>query len=251
MVDLKIYPDKNALNQAALQIFIDLADVSIREQGSFSVALSGGSTPRSLYQALAKPENARRLDWEHIHLFFGDERHVPLNHPDSNFRMVQESLLDRILIPNENVHRVRAEIDVHRAARAYEETLRTHFKGEWPCFDLVLLGMGADGHTASLFPKSAGLKEEKSWFIANYAPEMETWRLTLTKNAINHARNILVVVQGEDKAQMLAEVLEGGHHPVETPIQMISPKNGRMVWLVDHDATQQLSGGFRTGGSDG
>lgn len=251
MMNVRIFPDKAALTQAALQTFIDLAETSINESGAFSVALSGGSTPRSLYQALGRPENASRLDWANIYLFFGDERHVPPSHPESNLRMVQESLLNAVLIPGENVHRVRAEMDVHRAARAYEATLRTHFKGEWSCFDLVLLGMGADGHTASLFPNSAGLQEEKHWFIANHAPEMDTWRLTLTKNAINHARNILVLVQGEEKAQMLAEVLEGEHHPEETPIQMISPHSGQMYWLVDRDAAKFLSREYSSFGSSG
>ncbi len=240
MVEIQKYHDKNKMIQEAAELFINLAAESIEERGVFSAALSGGSTPQPLYHLLGESKLEKQLDWNHIHLFFGDERYVHSEHPDSNFRMVKENLLDQIVIPQENVHRVPTEMDPRMAAFSYEEQLRTFFAGEWPHFDLILLGMGADGHTASLFPHSAGLNEEHRWFIANYAPGMEKWRLTLTKNAINNARQILVMVSGADKAHVLAEVLEGKSPDVK-PIQLISPIDGSMTWMVDQDAGSLLS----------
>ncbi|MFW5714112.1 MAG: 6-phosphogluconolactonase, partial [Brevefilum sp.] len=201
---------------------------------------SGGSTPEPFYRGLADRANQTRLDWRNIHFFWGDERPVPPDHPDSNFGMAREVLIGQVPILEENVHRVPAEMDVRMAAFSYEEVLRDFFDGEWPRFDLVLLGMGEDGHTASLFPKSAGLNEEQRWFIANYAPGLETWRLTLTKHAINASREIWVLVQGKSKAARLAEALTGPHDPWENPIQLIAPEDGELVWMVDEDAAQKL-----------
>lgn len=241
MIEIQEYHDKRQMIQAAADLFINFAAESIKERGVFSVALSGGSTPQPLYRLLSEPQNKKYLDWDHIHLFFGDERHVPPAHPDSNFRMVKESFLTQVTIPKANIHRVPAEMEPRIAAFRYEDELRTFFKDEWPQFDLILLGMGSDGHTASLFPHSAGLNEEYRWFIANYAPEMDKWRLTLTKNVINHARQILVLVSGSDKAQVLAEVLEGTKHPEDRPIQLISPIEGKLIWMIDEAAGSQLS----------
>jgi 6-phosphogluconolactonase len=154
--------------------------------------------------------------------------------------MVQEQLLMSVAIPEENIHRVPAEAEIRMAAFQYEEELRSYFDGEWPRFDLILLGMGEDGHTASLFPCSAGLNEEQRWFIANFAPQQETWRLTLTKNAINGARQIMVVVQGENKAAMLSQVLMGERDPQMKPIQLIEPKDGKMIWLLDQQSAKFL-----------
>lgn len=238
---IKVFPNLDDLSKAAAEYFIKLADKSIRKRGYFSVALSGGSTPKPLYNALGSPDQEGRLDWENIHFFWGDERCVPPDHPNSNYRMVREEMLSNITIPEENIYRVPAELEPHVAASSYEETLRGFFNGEWPRFDLVLLGMGGDGHTASLFPHSAGLNEEQRWFIANDAPELDTWRLTLTKNAINAARHIAVIVAGESKAEVLVDVLEGDYQPDVTPIQLIAPKNGQMVWFLDQAAAKKLS----------
>jgi len=241
---LKIYPDFGTLTKAAVEETVRLGNEAIRQQGRFSIALSGGSTPAPFYRALAQLANRKRLDWGHIHLFWGDERPVPRDHPESNYRMAKETLIDPVGIPEANVHRVPAEMDVRLAACSYEEALRDFFEGDWPRFDLALLGMGADGHTASLFPHSAGLNEAQRWFIANYAPVRETWRLTLTKPAINAARAIWVLVRGESKAQKLAEVLAGPQDPAANPIQLISPEEGEMVWWVDEAAAQKLPEGF-------
>jgi 6-phosphogluconolactonase len=240
MRDIKIFQDSQALIDTAVDFFLALAEESIAARGLFTVVLSGGSTPKPVYRALGTDANHKRVAWDKIYLFWGDERHVPPDHPDSNYRMVKEQLLQEVAIPAENIHRVPAEMDIRLAACSYEESLREFFAGEWPRFDLVMLGMGEDGHTASLFPHSAGLNEQHRWFIANHAPQQEVWRLTLSKKAINSARNILVLVRGASKARMLKDVLTGPHDPDDKPIQLISPREGRMLWLVDNQAGSQL-----------
>ncbi len=240
MPEVRVYSSHTRMSEAAVEMFVGLALSAIEARGLFTVALSGGSTPEPVYAGLAAPEMADILPWEHVHLFWGDERHVPPDDSDSNYRMVRESLLSMIEIPEANVHRVRAEMDARMAAFDYEERLRAVFGDEWPVFDLVFLGMGTDGHTASLFPHSAGLNEEQRWFIANRAPELDAWRLTLTKNAINAARQILVLVVGESKAERIYQVLEGLHQPEDQPIQLINPEDGRMTWLLDEAAAAEL-----------
>ena len=240
MSRVEVVPTKAEMIHQAVEYFIRSAEEAIQRDGVFTAALSGGGTPAPVYQALADPANRDRVDWAHVQLFLGDERHVPPTDPQSNFRMVKEALLDRIDIPEGNVHRVPAEMEVRMAAFQYEEDLRQFFSGEWPVFDLIFLGMGGDGHTASLFPQSAGLNEDFRWFIANFAPSMDTWRLTLTAPAINAARNVLVLVAGEGKAARLNAVLNGPKDPREMPIQMIEPAAGEMVWLVDEAAASLL-----------
>lgn len=240
MCDLEIFPDADAMIAAAADLFVRLASQSITKRGVFSVALSGGSTPEPLYRTLSSPQYNAQVVWDKVHLFWGDERHVPADDPQSNYRMTYENLISRVPIPDRNVHRVPAEMEGQAAATTYEADLRRFFKGDWPQFDLVLLGMGEDGHTASLFPHSAGLLEEQRWFIPNFAPERETWRLTLTKNAINAARYILVLVKGASKASMLAEVFTQPNAPTEKPIQLIAPENGIMLWMADEAAASKL-----------
>ena len=242
---IEVFPAFASLTSTAVEAFIGLAHQSMAERGRFSLALSGGGTPEPLYRALADPAYRTRIIWEQIHLFWGDERPVPPNDPESNYRMAQDALISRVPIPADNVHRVPAELDVRIAAFSYEEILRDFFEGAWPRFDLVLLGMGTDGHTASLFPQSAGLNEEQRWFIANFAPKRETWRLTLTRHAINAARNIWVLVQGESKADKLAEVLTGQRDPWINPIQWIDPGDGALVWWVDGAAARRLPSAMR------
>jgi len=237
---IKIYPDFGKITNAAVEAFVLFSNKAICQRGRFTVSLSGGSTPRPFYHALGEPATRLRMDWAHMHFFWGDERPVPPEHPDSNFRMVKEALIDPVAIPEANIHRVPAEMDVRLAAFSYEEVLRDFFEGDWPRFDLILLGMGKDGHTASLFPESAGLNEEYRWFIANLAPKRQTWRLTLTKHAINAAREIWVLVQGEAKAEKLAEVMADAKDPWENPIQLVHPEEGELTWWVDAAAAQKL-----------
>lgn len=240
MTSIQVFPDTSAQTQAAIDLFYTSARSAIEERGVFSVALSGGSTPKMLYTGLAEPDRQEGVDWANIHLFFGDERHVPPDHPDSNFLMVNNTLFEKVSIPAENVHRVKAEMEPRMAAFSYEDELRAFFSDEWPRFDLVLLGMGNDGHTASLFPKTAGLNEEQRWFIANPLPSQGGWRLTLTKHAINEARKVVVLVSGGSKAEMVSEVLTGSYDPLHKPIQLISPTAGEMIWLLDRAAASRL-----------
>jgi 6-phosphogluconolactonase len=235
-----VISEKEEWVNTAAALFIDRAAANIADHGYFSVALAGGGTPAPLYAALASPENRDRVQWEKIHLFWGDERHVPANDSQSNYRLVKEDLLDAVPIPDANIHRVRTEMDVRLAAFAYEEVLRQFFHGDWPRFDLVLLGMGEDGHTASLFPHSAALNEDHRWFVANYAVEKESWRLTLTLNAINAARLVVVLVRGESKAERLRAVFTTPKDPWKMPIQAVSPINGEMIWLMDREAARLL-----------
>jgi 6-phosphogluconolactonase len=244
MSSIQVFPDSNTQTKAAIDLFITSAQAAIEERGVFSTALSGGSTPRKLYAGLADPERQDDLDWRNIHLFFGDERHVPPDHPDSNFLMVHEVLLSKVCIPDANIHRVKAELDPRLAAFNYEEELRGFFASEWPRFDLVLLGMGEDGHTASLFPGTAGINEEQRWFIANHVPKQGAYRLTLSKNAINAARKIVVLVSGRSKAKKLTEVLQAKSPADENPILLIAPRDGEMLWLLEREAANQLPDGL-------
>ena len=204
-----------------------------------TVALSGGSTPKSLYSLLA----SKNLQWEKIQFFFGDERHVPPADPDSNYKMANEALLSKAPIPPQNVFRVPAENpDAEAAALAYEKTIRDFFKlkpGEFPRFDLILLGLGPDGHTASLFPGSRALQEKNRIFVANWVEKFETRRLTFTFPALNNAATVIFLATGKEKAPVVKDILE---NPASTlPAAQVRPANGRVLWLVDRAAASQLT----------
>jgi 6-phosphogluconolactonase len=238
-VDAKILPDSAALAQAAAQEFHKVAEAAVQARGRFSVALSGGNTPRAIYSLLASEH--KELPWDRIHIFFGDERHVPPDHPDSNFRMASESLLSKVPIPENNVHRIRAELDADAAATEYEQELVTFFhlgNHDWPRFDLIDLGIGEDGHTASLFPGSKALTETSRRVVANWVEKFKTFRITLTFPVLNHAAEVVFLVSGADKAQILSEVLRPGAQ--KYPAQGVQPENGRLLWLVDQDAGSLL-----------
>src|ERR1700704_1924596 len=210
-VEVKIVPDNTTLARTAAQEFSRLAELTVKEQGRFSVALSGGNTPRSVFALLAAEH--QNLPWNGIHVFFGDERHVPPAHPDSNFYMASESLLSKVAIPEENIHRIRAELDPDVAARDYDNQLREYFHlidHDWPRFDLVFLGLGDDGHTASLFPDSSALSDTTNRVTANWVEKLKTYRITLTFPVLNHAAEVVFLVSGESKAQILSDVLRPG-----------------------------------------
>jgi 6-phosphogluconolactonase len=234
------------LFHAAAEEFIHAARTAIGAQGRFTVALSGGSTPKALYSLLA----AKYTDfaWNRVFLFFGDERHVPPTDPESNYRMVNESLLTRIAIPAENVFRVPAENpDANAAASEYEAQLRRFFElrsgdrpGEFPRFDLILLGMGPDGHTASLFPDSAGLEEQSRLVIANWVAKFNSHRITFTFPVLNRAAEVMFLASGPDKADMLHQVLEGKSTP-PLPSQRVQPSDGKLLWMLDEAAAAKLT----------
>ncbi len=240
--DLHVVADAAQLAEEASRFFVQRASEAIAARGVFRVALSGGSTPRALYERLAGEQS---VDWAHVHLFFGDERHVPPDHPDSNYRMVKEALLSRAPIPDANVHRIRTELqDAAEAANDYERAVRSAFglaQGAWPRFDLVLLGMGPDGHTASLFPDTPVLHERSRIASAVWVVPMQTWRVTLTPPVLNQARAVLFLVSGAEKAETLRAVLEGPADPDRLPAQLIAPTAGATHWFVDAPAAARLT----------
>jgi 6-phosphogluconolactonase len=241
---LRVFASPAELCDAAREEFVARARAAIAERGRFMVALSGGSTPRALYQSLAQVE----LEWERVHFFFGDERAVAPNHADSNYRMAHEALFARAPIPTRNLHRIRTEhaatsAGANLAALEYENALRQAFtddREEFPRFDLVLLGLGDDGHTASLFPGTLALGERERWVVATWVEKLASFRVTLTVPVINDARCVLFLVAGAGKAQVLHDVLEGPQRPDELPAQAIAPAYGELVWFADRAAAGAL-----------
>jgi 6-phosphogluconolactonase len=239
--NVSVFDTPDQVAQAAAERFVNHSVASIRERGSFAVALAGGSTPRRAYELMGENEFKSRVDWSRVYLFFGDERMVPPSSPESNYHMVNEALLTRITIPTANVHRIIGETTPAASAVSYEAELRSFFGAvEWPRFDLVLLGMGADGHTASLFPGSAALKEETKWVVTTRQPQTGQDRISLTLPVLNHATRVTFIVTGKEKAATLERVLRGGAANEELPAQRIRPVNGVLEWLVDRPAAAAL-----------
>lgn len=239
--EVQVYADAPALMQAAAEEVVTLATAAIAAHGRFSVALSGGSTPKALYALLAEPPFAGQVDWTRAHVFWGDERTVPPDHADSNYRMAHEAWLGHSGILPEHVYRIHGELDPAQAAADYENVLRTFFGADaLPRFDLVLLGLGDDGHTASLFPGTAVVHEAARWVVAHYVPKLDTWRITLTPPVLNAAATVAFLVSGSKKAARLQEVLRGPYQPDVLPSQVIRPGDGRLLWLVDEAAAAAL-----------
>jgi 6-phosphogluconolactonase len=235
------------LFEAAAELVASTASEAITERGRFTIALSGGSTPKNLYNLLAT--NARSsLPWDRMFFFFGDERHVPPTDPESNYRMANEAMLSKVPVAPGNVFRVEAEKpDAGAAATAYEQTLRKFFAleaGQIPAFDLILLGMGPDGHTASLFPGTEALQEKSKLFVANWVEKLKTHRLTLTLPVLNAARCVAFLVSGTDKAPVLKSVLEGDAPGEQYPAKLVRPAQGKLIWLLDRAAASGLSSGI-------
>lgn len=235
-----MYPTPTALAAGAAEAFVTAAAAAVEARGRFVVALSGGSTPKALYALLAEPVRAAQVDWSRVHVLWGDERCVPPDDPASNFHMAREALLDHVAIPAAQIHRMRGEDDPRTAAAAYERELRALFPAGPPKFDLVLLGLGDNGHTASLFPGLGAVRESARWVVAEHVPEVGMWRLTLTPAAINAAAAILFLVAGREKAAMVARVLQGPRDIDARPAQAIAPVEGRLGWLVDASAAGAL-----------
>ncbi len=232
------------LFQAAAEEVIRAATDAVAQRGHFSIALSGGSTPKNLYTLIAANASAS-LPWDQMFFFWGDERHVSPDDPESNYRMTKESLLSKAPIPAANIFRVPAEnSDVSAAAEAYEQTIRKFFAlkpGEFPRFDLILLGMGPDGHTASLFPETEGLREKSRLVVANWVEKLKTSRITFTLPVINAARCVAFLVSGIDKAPALHEVFEGNAPGEKYPSKLVRPSDGKLIWFVDRAAASELS----------
>jgi 6-phosphogluconolactonase len=250
---VRVYRDNDELALKAARRFARLADQYVVGCGRFTVALSGGSTPKAMFSLLAKSPFVETIPWSSIYFFWGDERCVPPEHPDSNYRMTVETLLSTVPVPQENIFRIPAELsDPNLAAQKYADTLIQFFLktagtgsttplSNVPRFDLIFLGMGPDGHTASLFPGTAALHNDTDIVTANYVEKFKTHRITLTAKTINNARNITFLIAGQDKAETLKNVLEGERNIELYPSQMIQPAKGTLLWLVDEAAAGLLS----------
>ncbi|HLI51744.1 MAG TPA: 6-phosphogluconolactonase [Thermomicrobiaceae bacterium] len=215
---------------------VRIAKEAVDRSGRFYFALSGGSTPRALFNHLAELNTARRIDWQHTHIFFGDERCVPPDDDQSNYKMAKETLLDKVPVPENQIHRMEGELDPPVAAEHYEQEIRDSFElysGAWPVFDLILLGMGPDGHTASLFPGTAGLDVVDRLAIANEVPQMKTTRLSLTVPVIREARDIMLLVGGTDKADAARRALTAPTDIHATPVQLVRQASGNVSWIFD------------------
>jgi 6-phosphogluconolactonase len=248
--EVRILPDGAAIVRRGAQKFVEAAAAAVNEKGSFSVALAGGSTPKALYALLVNnPALRAQVPWDKMQLFFGDERHVGPSDPDSNFRMATEAMIAKSPLKPEQVTRIRGEYpDANQAAREYELAIRSHFQllnEKFPRFDLVLLGMGSEGHTASLFPGTKALHEKERIAVSNWVGKLLSDRITLTAPAINNAARVIFMVTGADKAPALTAVLERIYEPDQLPAQLIQPANGTLLWLVDTAAGSLLTRAIR------
>jgi 6-phosphogluconolactonase len=237
MATLHVFPDKSSFVKGAADFIIEMAGSALSERSRFTIALSGGGAPQPVYAQLASVDYRDRIAWERVHVFFGDERCVPPQDPRSNYCMVRDAWLRHSPIPAENIHRIRGEEDPAIEALRYEQEIARLFRSKRPpAFDLILLGMGGNGHTASLFPGTAALRETARWVVAQYVEVATSWRVTFTAPLINAARRVAFLVEGAGKAEMLGNILEGPFQPDVWPAQLIQPVSGELHWLVDSDA---------------
>jgi 6-phosphogluconolactonase len=244
-VTYHVYEDAPALAQAAATHFADRVAQSVAKRGRARIAISGGSTPKATFALLADPAGpwAATIPWNKIDLFWVDERSVGPEDKDSNYRMTNEALLSKVPLPPQQVHRIEGELDPEEAAAKYESVIRREFRlegAEAPRFDVIWLGMGDDGHTASLFPHTEGLHELGRIVIANHVPQKDTWRITLTRTVINEANDVVFLIGGADKADPLEHVLYGEYDPETLPTQLIQPRNGSLTMLLDQKAAAKL-----------
>ena len=244
VVEVRRLTTPQDLFRAAADEIIRAASDAVGQRGRFTIALSGGSTPRNLYTLIAANAGSS-LPWDQMFFFWGDERHVPPGDPENNYRMARETLLSKVPVPQANVFPIPTENpDAAAAADAYEQTLRKFFAvatGEFPRFDLILLGMGPDGHTASLFPETEALQEKSRLVVANVVEKLKTTRITLTLPVLNAARCVAFLVSGTDKAAVLHEVLEGNAPGEKYPSKLVRPGDGKLIWFVDRAAASELS----------
>src|SRR5688572_4984273 len=240
---IEVAEHADALNHCVAEQFVRLTTEAVEARGRCAVALSGGSTPKSVYQLLAAPAFRTRVRWSDIHFFWGDERHVPPDHPDSNYRMAVEAMLSKVPVPPANVHRVRSELaDGERAAREYEETIRACVDGKpLPRFDGIHLGIGTDGHTASLFPGSTALGERERLCVSNWVAKFGGYRITLTLPVLNAARAAIFIVTGAAKAPIIQQVLRDRDATPPFPAQLVRPVDGECWWMLDQAAAGELT----------
>jgi 6-phosphogluconolactonase len=243
---LEIFPDQAALSRAAAEAIVSAAEAAVEQSGSFTIALSGGPAPKPVFELLAderEPFRAR-FPWQHTHFFWGDERPVPPDHPESNYRLAYDNMLSKVPVPERNVHRVRGELpEAQEAAALYESAVRDHFglgEAEFPKFDLMWQGLGANGHTASLFPGTSALAEHRHIVVANWVEKLRAHRITMTYPVLNNAATVLFLVSGEKPADALSQVLFGRQLSTPLPAQLVAPSSGRLIFLVDQEAASRL-----------
>ena len=244
--EILVLKEASAIAARAADALVRIASNAVTQSGTFSVALAGGSTPKTLYNLLVTDPRLRgAVPWDKMSVFFGDERHVGPDHPDSNYKMAWDSMLSKAPLKPEQISRIKGEYaDTEKAALEYEQEIRRRFRlnaGEFPRFDLILVGMGNDGHALSLFPGTRALHETERIVTRNWVGKFYTERITLTAPAANHAANVIFMVAGTDKAAALKGVLEGPYEPEQLPSQMLQPVNGKLLWLVDTAAGAMLS----------
>ncbi|RMD99607.1 MAG: 6-phosphogluconolactonase [Calditrichaeota bacterium] len=239
---IQVYASLHELARAAANKIINIAYYAIQSQDRATIALAGGNTPRPVYELLATPPYCDQIQWQKIHLFWGDERAVPPDHPDSNFRMANEALLGNIPIPDENVHRIRGELEPSAAAAEYADLLRKIPGGIPPQFTLVLLGLGADGHTASLFPQTTAVEERSRNVVEVYVSKLKAWRVTLTLPVLNAASHIIFLVSGRQKAETVQKILARDPNNPDPllPASLIQPTHGQLTWMLDREAASLL-----------
>ena len=245
-VEYRVYDSSEALSRAAAEQFLQTANAAVAARGKARIAISGGHTPKNTFELFANPAEPflKAMPWSQIELFWVDERCVPPDHPDSNYRMTREAMLDKVPLKPEQVFRIEGELEPDAAAARYESTLRNQFRlegAETPRFDVLALGMGDDGHTASLFPHTAALHELARLSVANHVPQQkESWRVTLTQPVIVQASEIFFLIEGKPKADPLHRVLQGPYDPETLPSQLIQPKSGKLLYLLDKEAAALL-----------
>ena len=239
-MQLHIFKDADELSSSAAAWIADYIATTLKNQNRFTIALSGGSTPKKLHGILAAPPYSEAIDWKKIHFFWGDERAVPFADDRNNAKMAFDTLLDKVPVDKKNIHIMRTDIDPIDAAEEYEKILHEYFEEDGPGFDLVLLGMGDDGHTLSLFPGYGVVHEEELWTDAFYLEEQEMYRITITAPVVNKARNVVFLVAGGAKAKSLQQVIEGKYDPDTYPSQQINPTGGELHWFLDEAAAQLL-----------
>ena len=245
MMSVEIFPAPREMSEAVARLFTARAAAAVSLRGRFTAAISGGRTPVELYTLLAKAPFVSLIPWARVHLFWVDERCVPPDHEDSNYRMTREFLLDHVPIPPANVHRMPGEMDPVEAAARYEGQLREFFAPHgngFPVFDCILLGLGEDGHTASLFPGTRAIRESARWVLGHYVDAQKGWRITLTPPVINAARTVVFIAAGSGKAAVVKEILEGPFRPDTLPAQIVRPAGGDLVWMLDREAAALLKG---------
>jgi 6-phosphogluconolactonase len=238
-MQVQVFPDLEALSHEAATLFVNLSRNCIASRGRFTVALSGGSTPRILYSLLGSGIYQRRVDWHHVHFFWADERCVPIVNEESNFKLVFDLLLSKISIPHGNIHKIEVEEGPEKGAQDYEDRIREFFNvSGFPVFDFIILGVGKDGHTASLFPGSISLKEETRLAVPVYMEEMKIHRITLTLPVLNNADHIVFLASGSAKADVIKEIF--GNRKEQYPAGLVSLVHGNLLWMLDREASSKL-----------